>query len=192
MRQAGGGYYDWFWPGLLNALDNPANGWIKLATVSEYLESYKPADTIQIERGSWESEGQDRPFHLGQHPPAQGNVARLDQTRKMLLDAAATASPVQMAQAWDYFITAETSCYWYWNLKSWADKEYHALDLAMQAVKSSRAGGPKSKSAARSAATACFRVKAGLIHSTARKLRRSVSTLSGNTSTGSARAKSKG
>lgn len=138
MRQAGGGYYDWFWPGLIDALNNPANGWIKLATVSEYLGKYKPTDSIQIERGSWGVGGTRIDLSTWDGSPLHKEMwARVNDARKQLESAQSSAPALQMAQAWDWFTMAETSCYWYWNNKDWAQKSYTALDLALQAVKKS-------------------------------------------------------
>jgi len=136
MRQAGGGYYDWFWPGLLEALANPGYNWVKLSTISEYLENvYQPGDSIEIERGSWGVGGANIDLSTWEGSPLHKEMwARVNQVREQLLRAA--ASDEQMARAWEYFAMAETSCYWYWNNKNWAQKSYAALNLALQAAHS--------------------------------------------------------
>lgn len=136
MRQAGGGYYDWFWPGLLEALKSPSNSWVKLATVSEYLKNvYTPSDTIGVERGSWGVGGANIDLSTWEGSALDKEMwGRVAQVRKQLKEMQAGASETQKAAAWNYFAMAETSCYWFWDAKPWAQKSYDALGLAVKAL----------------------------------------------------------
>jgi glycogen debranching enzyme len=138
MRQAGGGYYDWFWPAFLEAIKN--EGWIRLTTVSEYLrEVYTPKDLIEIETGSWGVGGART--DLSQWAGSQLDVQmweRVSQVRENLkrMEAGISGSLAEsyMRRAWGYFAMALTSCYWFWDSPNWAQKCYTALDLALQAA----------------------------------------------------------
>lgn len=138
MRQAGGGYYDWFWPNFMNALENPENNWLKLATVSEYLENvYVPEDVIQIERGSWGVGGTNIDLSTWEGSDLDKQMwKKINETREKLENMQSSVAPEQMAVAWDYFAMAQTSCYWFWDNKEWAKKSYTALELALKAAES--------------------------------------------------------
>ncbi len=142
MRQAGGGYYDWFWPAFLEAIKN--EGWIRLTTVSEYLrEVYTPDDLIEIETGSWGVGGArtDLSHWAGSQLDIQ-MWARVSQVRENLkrMEAGISGSLAEsyMRRAWGYFAMALTSCYWFWDSPNWAQKCYTALDLALQAAENAR------------------------------------------------------
>jgi alpha-amylase/alpha-mannosidase (GH57 family) len=134
MRQSGGGYYDWFMTGLLDQLNQPQNSWIKMTTVSDYLNNvYTPSDTISVERGSWGVGGAHIDLSTWDSSDLHKQMwARVAQVRQQLQNA--KASDAQMQAAWNYFAMGETSCYWYWNNTNWAQKSYAALNLALQAA----------------------------------------------------------
>ena len=141
MRQAGGGYYDWFWPNLLDALKAPQNSWVKLATISEYLKNvYTPSDVIQTESGSWGVGGAHIDLSTWDGSTLHKQMwDRVNQARQQLTALQAAASEQQKALAWDYFAMAETSCYWFWNNAAWAQKSADALDLALKAMQNKAA-----------------------------------------------------
>jgi len=124
MRQEGGGYYDWFWPGFMDAIAEKP--WIKLTTPSEYLENvYTPEDAIAVELGSWGVGGVNMDLSTWNGSDLDEEMwKRIDEVREELQSANAGA------EAWNYFAMAETSCYFYWDSRNWADKCYSALELA--------------------------------------------------------------
>ncbi|MEM2678937.1 MAG: amylo-alpha-1,6-glucosidase [Candidatus Hadarchaeales archaeon] len=138
MRQAGAGYYDWFWPGFLERIKN--EGWIRLTTISEYLrEVYRPTDVIKIKTGSWGVGGArlDLSTWAGSQLDREmwQRVAEVRQQLKQI-DSQIYGSLAEsyMKRAWGYFAMAETSCYWFWDSQNWAQKCYTALNLALQAA----------------------------------------------------------
>ncbi|MCX5785457.1 MAG: hypothetical protein NTX59_07195 [Elusimicrobia bacterium] len=140
MRQAGGGYYDWFWPNLLDALKAPQNSWVKLATISEYLKNvYTPSDVIAVERGSWGVGGAHIDLSTWDSSAVHKQMwDKVNQVRQQLTALQAAAPEQQKALAWDYFAMAETSCYWFWNNTAWAQKSSAALDLALKAMRQAK------------------------------------------------------
>ncbi|MDI6884391.1 MAG: hypothetical protein QMD00_04620 [Hadesarchaea archaeon] len=145
MRQAGGGYYDWFWPGLLNGLADPKYSWVKLTTISSYLRNvYTPSDYIQIERGSWGVGGTNLDLSTWAGSTLDNQMwARVAEVRQQLHDyeqnISGSLAQSYMTRAWGYFAMAETSCYWFWDTQNWAEKCYTALDLALGAAENARA-----------------------------------------------------
>ena len=128
MRQSGGGYYDWFWPGFIDAISEKP--WIKLTTPTDYLGNvYSPEDKIQIELGSWGVRGANLDLSTWNGSKLDKEMwAIIDKTRGELRSANACD------EAWNYFAMAETRCYFYWDSEDWADNCYSALELAKESA----------------------------------------------------------
>jgi hypothetical protein len=134
----GGGtdsYYHSNWSGFLSwVAANP--GRFQCTTVQDYLDQFPPAqdDVIHVEPGSWSGADNGDPEFLkwngdpgaDGYSPDRNSWAVLTAARNWLATAesqqpAATLDNIRQGvgsaveRAWRWLLTAETSCYWYWD-----------------------------------------------------------------------------
>ncbi len=120
-------------------------------TIDDYLDRFPPEadDVIHVEAGSWWGAGADPEFQKwngdkGEYPGATEAYSP-DHNSWGIITAASnivkTAAQMQpensdVKKAWDYLMTGETSCYWYWDgTEEWDSKPAVASNLAVNLVK---------------------------------------------------------
>ncbi len=139
------GFVDW-----LSA--NPDR--FQFTSIQDYLDRFPPAegDVIHVEDGSWSGADNGDPEFLKWNGDPAGDGYSPDRTSWAVLTAArnrmATASALAgapslaeihdgstpMGRAWRHFLTAQTSCYWYWDNAEngiWDSHPARAANLAM-------------------------------------------------------------
>ncbi len=109
-------------------------------TIQDYLQQFPPADNdvIHVEAGSWSGAGSDPEFLKWNGDPTNGYSP--DRNSWSVITATSnivkTAEQINAASAdtksaWDYLMTGETSCYWYWDgTEDWDSKPTRASNLA--------------------------------------------------------------
>ena len=149
----GGGtdsYYGSNFDGFVSWLNsNPAR--FVCTTIQDYVNQFPPAtdDVIHVEAGSWSGAGSDPEFLKWNGDPTNG----YSPDRNSWSVITATSNIVKTAEqinatstdtkaAWDYLMTGETSCYWYWDgTEDWDSKPTRASNLATAKVAGIVSGG---------------------------------------------------
>lgn len=138
----GGGtdsYYGSNFDGFVNWINaNPAR--FACTTIQDYLTKFPPAkdDIIHVEAGSWSGAGSDPEFLKWNGDPSSGYSP--DRNSWSVITAASnivkTAEQINALStdtkaAWDYLMTGQTSCYWYWDgTEDWDAKPTRASNMA--------------------------------------------------------------
>lgn len=109
-------------------------------TIQDYVENFPPAadDLIHVEAGSWYGAGADPEFLKWNGDPTAGyspdrnSWSVITATSNIVKTAEQiNASSTDTQAAWDYLMTGETSCYWYWDgTEDWDVKPTRASNLA--------------------------------------------------------------
>lgn len=134
---------------------NPSR--FECTTIEDYLAQFPPADDdiIHVEPGSWYGAGADPEFlkwngdegsYAGAKEPysPDHNSWGIITAASNIVKTAEQISPnsAVTAKAWDYLMTGETSCYWYWDgTEEWDSKPATAANLAVGLVKDVLPGG---------------------------------------------------
>ena len=115
-------------------------------TIQDYLQQFPPAtdDLIHVEAGSWSGAGSDPEFLKWNGDPSNGyspdrNSWSVITATSNIVKTAEQINPtsVDTKSAWDYLMTGETSCYWYWDgTEDWDSKPTRASNLATAKVMS--------------------------------------------------------
>ena len=117
---------------------NPAR--FTCTTIQDYIIQFPPAndDVIHVEAGSWSGAGSDPEFLKWNGDPTAGYSP--DRNSWSVITAASnivkTAEQINPSSAdtktaWDYLMTGETSCYWYWDgTEDWDAKPTRAANMA--------------------------------------------------------------
>ncbi len=111
-------------------------------TIQDYLQQFPPSndDIIHVEAGSWSGAGSDPEFLKWNGDPTVGYSP--DRNSWSVITAASNIvktaeqinpSAAETKTAWDYLMTGETSCYWYWDgTEDWDSKPTRAANLATE------------------------------------------------------------
>ena len=115
-------------------------------TIQDYVQQFPPAtdDMIHVEAGSWSGAGSDPEFLKWNGDPTSGyspdrNSWSVITATSNIVKTAEQINPTStdVKSAWDYLMTGETSCYWYWDgTEDWDSKPTRASNLATAKVMS--------------------------------------------------------
>jgi alpha-amylase/alpha-mannosidase (GH57 family) len=129
------GFWGWFFEPLLYLLKkDPDFQFIKLTTISEYLEQHPPRDTVTVEDGSWNvpdtlddgrflkwTGGEERQKTWTRVLEASESIhkteARIREKGSCPKEAEST-----LEQAWRWLLMAESSDDFWWGSKDWLDR----------------------------------------------------------------------
>ncbi len=110
------------------------------STIQDYLNQFPPAaeDVIHVEAGSWSGAGSDPEFLKWNGDPTNGyspdrNSWSVITATSNIVKTAEQINPASAdtKSAWDYLMTGETSCYWYWDgTEDWDSKPTRASNFA--------------------------------------------------------------
>ena len=110
------------------------------STIQDYLNQFPPAaeDVIHVEAGSWSGAGSDPEFLKWNGDPTNGyspdrNSWSVITATSNIVKTVEQINPnsTDTKSAWDYLMTGETSCYWYWDgTEDWDSKPTRASNFA--------------------------------------------------------------
>lgn len=155
----GGGSASYYGSNFQNFVDwlkaNPDR--FECTTIQDYLDKFPPAedDYIHVESGSWWGAGADPEFlkwngDKGTYPGAtepyspDHNSWGIITAASNFVNTATAINPgsADVTKAWEYLMSGQTSCYWYWDgTENWDSKTSVAANLAISKVETIVAGG---------------------------------------------------